>query len=572
MTISRNLLTVTACLLFAASVMRADDVADLKAQMLLLQQKLEAMQQQLLKLTDQPKPAAAAPVAAEEPKQQSADAPSDQGGASLYTGTARGVETPRFFERKPGKSLTFYTGGSGGPGSESGPGEMTFYGNIDVSMDVITKGLRGEVGPDGMPPVGNMGFQPDLSTNISYVGIRGFQPLSNLPFNFVYQFETQIDIASTSGTGETNSSESNSVKSGLTSRNSFIGLSSARWGSFKFGKTDAPYKLSTSRMNPFSGMIGDYQVIMANTGGDNRVEFGTRLDHSIWYESPNWGGVNLTLLFSPGQNRASNSDNLASGESDCTGGNIPGSGGINPQTCSDGSFSNAVSAAVTYTKGPLYLVAAYERHMKVNRESDITGLYATCGTECTQLELQDIADEDAGKVAAQFQITRSTAVSGIFETLHRYDPADLQFQNERTRLGSWGAIDQKISRNFSLSLGWAHAFRTPGDPGQHNDSFATPPGGDPATDATGGLHSNNQANLFTAALRYRASNSLGLYLAWGLTANGPSSHYDLGAGGRTVTTDCHDASDAAGGLVGSNPHCWTGGQLDGASLGMNWKF
>jgi hypothetical protein len=136
-------------------------------------------------------------------------------------------------------------------------------------------------------------------------------------------------------------------------------------------------------------MIGDYQAIVGNTGGDNRVEFGTRLDHSIWYESPNWGGVNFSLLFSPGQNRASNSDNIATAESDCTAGDTPGDGGIIPQTCSDGSFGNAVG---------------------------------------------------------------------------------------------------------------------------------------------------------------------------------------LGAGGRTVTTDCHDASDAAGGWVGSNPHCWTGGQLDGASLGMNWKF
>ena len=44
-------------------------------------------------------------------------------------------------------------------------------------------------------------------------------------------------------------------------------------------------------MNPFSGMLGDYAVVMGNTGGDNRVEFGTRIDHSIWYESPKFGGV-----------------------------------------------------------------------------------------------------------------------------------------------------------------------------------------------------------------------------------------------------------------------------------------
>jgi hypothetical protein len=325
-------------------------------------------------------------------------------------------------------------------------------------------------------------------------------------------------------------------------------------------------------MDAFYGKINDYQAIMGNTGGDNRVEFGTRLDHSIWYESPNWGGFNLNVLFSPGQNRAANSDNLAAGESDCTGGNIPGSGGINPVTCSDGSFSDAVSASASYSKGPLYLVAAYERHMKVNRESDITGLYATCGATCTTLELQDVADEDAGKVAAQYKLSPKTVISGIFETMHRYVPADLEFQNERQRLGTWFSLDRRITRKTTLSLGWAHAFRTPGDPGQHNDSNNTPPDGIVGTDSVAGAHVNNQASLFSAALGYRASDSLGFYLAWGYTANSPFAHYDLGAGSRSVATDCHDASDAAGGLVGSNPHCWTGGQIDGASLGMNWRF
>ena len=42
-----------------------------------------------------------------------------------------------------------------------------------------------------------------------------------------------------------------------------------------------PYKTSTDRLNPFSGQLGNYTVIMGNTGGDNRIEFGTRLDHVI---------------------------------------------------------------------------------------------------------------------------------------------------------------------------------------------------------------------------------------------------------------------------------------------------
>src|SRR5579862_6494546 len=336
---STTLVALATAMMLPALSMRADEASDLKAELQALQQhtdalreQLQSVEQELEKVTRQveKQPPAATPVEAAAAPGQKRDAPNPG---------------PGLFERKPGKTVTFYT-----PGGEAAGGEITVYGNLDVSVDSVSKGLSGMQGPDGNPPIGRVGWLPDVSTNISYIGVRGFQSLGNVPFNFVYQLETQIDIASTSGTGETNSSESNVVKGALTSRNSYLGLSSPFWGSLKFGKTDAPYKNSTSRMNPFYGMIGDYQVIMGNTGGDNRVEFGTRLDHSIWYESPTWGGFNLNVLYSPGQNRASNSDNLAGGESDCTGGNVPGSGGISPVTCSDGSFSDALSASLTYSR------------------------------------------------------------------------------------------------------------------------------------------------------------------------------------------------------------------------------
>lgn len=471
-----------------------------------------------------------------------------------------------FFERKPSDRVTFYLPG----------GELTTYANFDVSVEASTKGLGGKLGPDGNPPVGNMGWLPALSTNLSYIGVRGFQSFKDFHFDFVYQLETQIDIAATSGISETNSSESNVVKDGLTSRNTYLGIASPRWGSLLLGKTDAPYKNSTARMNPFFAMIGDYQAIMANTGGDNRVEFGTRLDHSIWYETPKfsgkWNGLVVDALISPGQNRADNNDNIAAGESDCTGGNIPGSGGITPVTCSDGSFGTATSASISYTRGTFYLTGAYERHENVNRSSDITGLYASGNAYSMQLELQDIAAEDAGKIGGLYTFQSGTTLGGIFETLHRYVPQDLEFQNERQRLGTWLVASQKLPEKNSLHFGWAHAFRAPGDPGQHNDSTAIPPGGDPATDATAGAHADNTANMFTVAFKHEVSKNLTAYLDWAVTANGPAAHYDLGAGGRSVTTDCHDASDATGGLAPSNPHCWTGGQLMGVSAGMNWKF
>jgi hypothetical protein len=78
--------------------------------------------------------------------------------------------------------------------------------------------------------------------------------------------------------------------------------------------------------------------------------------------------------------------------------------------------------------------------------------------------------------------------------------------------------------------------------------------------------------MFTVAFKDQLNKNLMIYFDWALTANGPAAHYDLGAGGRAVTTDCHDAFAATGGLVGSNPHCWTGGQLMGLSAGLNYKF
>ena len=106
------------------------------------------------------------------------------------------------------------------------------------------------------------------------------------------------------------------------------------------------------------------------------MEFATRLEHSIWYESPTIGGFQFNALFSPGQNRSDISDNIAAGSSDCTGGNDPTSGGLFPNGCNDGAFSNAVSTNLSYTNGPFYATVAYERHFKVNRQSDISGI---CG-------------------------------------------------------------------------------------------------------------------------------------------------------------------------------------------------
>jgi predicted porin len=500
-----------------------------------------------------------------------------------------------FLEHKKGNPLTFYTPG----------GEITGYGNIDISFDDTTKSLTNMNLNGASPPVGNFGWLPAISTNTSYLGVRGFQRIENFPLNFVYQLEVGFDVSATPGLKQTNSQISDNVNGSFFNRNTYVGFASPEFGAIKIGKTTAPYENSTGGFNPFAGQIGDMRVIMGNTGGDNRVEFATRLDHSIWYESPTIAGFQFNLLFSPGQNRSPISDNIASGESDCTGGNDPTSGGLFPNGCNDGAFSNAISTNLSYTNGPFYATVAYERHFAVNRQSDISGIYgaggagmttaqltnpntcpfggtfqgtpnappAACFANATQLAAfnADVADEDAFKVAALYTFTSTkTTVGGIFEMLHRYVNPLISFQNERQRNGTWLFLTQELTPVDSVSFGWAHAFRAVGDPGQHN-SPASPTVVIPGTGGLAAADNDNAADMLSANYKHKFGSNLTWYTAVAATINGPSAHYDLGAGGRGVTTDCHDAFGGSGGLV-SQPHCYVGPVLAGVSTGIQWRF
>lgn len=474
-----------------------------------------------------------------------------------------------YFEHKPGDALTFYTPN----------GEITAYGQFDVSLDASTKNAKSSLDLGGnSAPVGNFGWMPALSTNLSYLGVRGFQRLGDSPTHFVYQFELGMGITATPGLKQSTSNLSDTTDGTLFNRNTWIGFANPAWGAIKVGKSDSPYASSTARFNPFSGEIGTFGSIMGNSGGDNRVEFGTRIDHAIWYESPKFGGgFDFKLMFAPGQNRSDNSDNIAAGESDCSGGNDPNSGANPLASCSDGAFSNLLSASISYTNGPLYVTGAYEWHQNVNRSSDVAGSYGVVAPNggcsdpawptATAMRLcnEDTADEDAAKIAAMYKFATGTTVGGIFERMHRYVPKELDYQNERTRYGSWLVVSQEMSPKDSLHFGWGHAFRSTGNPGQHNDSTLT------TADGASFGPTRNQADMLTLAYKHKYTSNLTWYTALAATFNGPDAHYDLGAGGHGITTDCHDAHGSGGGLT-ADPHCFTGTTIVGVSTGVQWKF
>jgi predicted porin len=520
MNVRKPLLVACALAFGVSGLAKADAVSDLKASMESLQRQLDAVKAQLEAVTGQV-----------QKQKQDQEQEKRAGGAP-------------FVQQKPGDALTFLAPGGG---------EVTLYGSLDVSLDETTKGLKSDYGDNGGVPVGKVGWQPSIATNLSYLGARGTHPLKP-DLDFIWQLEAGIDISATPGIKETTSNTSYAVNGALFSRNSFVGFAGKDWGAVMIGKSETPYKTSTDRLNPFSGMLGDYRVMIGNTGGDNRVEFALRAAHAIWYESPSWSGASFKAMYSPGQNRDDTSSIVPSSEPDCAGGNIPGSGAL-PPTCNDGSFADLYSLSGAYASGPLYLTAAYEMHRNVNRTSDLANL-----------DPRDVGDESAYKIGGQYTFPTKTTVSALWERTKRKLPSDLAFQDERTRHNAtWLALTQVLTDKDNVSFGWGHAGKSEGVLGVHNTA------GDPN-------NFDNSANLYSLAWRHALDKSTTFYADWAMTANHSDAHYDLGAGGHGVTTDCHDSTPLAafdpttGGVTNGGPHCFAGSKLQGVSVGVNYKF
>jgi predicted porin len=474
-----------------------------------------------------------------------------------------------------------------------------FYGNMDVSFDDTTKGIAGLVAyPYSLVdpanpqsgyvqgttpksgPVGRVGWMPALSTNKTGIGYRGSHKIDGTDVEFVYQFESNMSLTSSPGSNTSYTQQANVVKSALGFGDSFIGFKGKDWGTVKFGTQYSPYKKSTDRMNPTSGMLGDYAVVMGNSGGDNRVEFGTRLDHSIVYEAPKIAGISIQAMISPGQNRTFDNVVQSSGSPDCSGGNMPGSGNL-VLNCDDGGFGDAYGVTVNFEMPNFYATVDWERHKNVNRNSDgegsnnpiygwftntypnevITATNNPQGLPGSALGgyVHDIGDESATKVGVQYKFPFGLTLNAIYEWLRRDIPAILEFQNERSRNGYWLAFSQTIAPNGELSAGWAHAAKTPGDPGgQHNYNPLAPA---------------NTADMYTIAFKYKIDKQMTWYIDAAETINHGNAHYDLGAGGRGLTTDCHDGTNTVFvDYSGTGPTTWGGCKVQGFSTGISFKF
>ncbi len=120
-------------------------------------------------------------------------------------------------------------------------------------------------------------------------------------------------------------------------------------------------------------------------------------------------------------------------------------------------------------------------------------------------------------------------------------------------------MTQALNEKNQVSAGWAHAGKTPGDPGGEHNYNPT------ITD--------NHANMFALLYKHKLDKQLTWYLDTALTINTANAHYDLGAGGRGLSYDCHDATHATNiDYSGAGPTTWGGCRLMGFSTGLDYRF
>ena len=200
---------------------------------------------------------------------------------------------------------------------------VTLYGTLNADFEYVKATGASGVGA-------NVPGRTRVSSNSSNIGVRGSEPLGG-GLNAFFQVESSVALDQGGGT--------------WASRNSGVGLNGG-FGTILLGQWDSPYKVSTSRLDPFGNTtIGAYSAIMGGGGtatagnsistGVAAQTFDRRVQNTAQYWTPNLSGFSARVAY--GANEEKTSD-------------------IDPKL---------VSVSAAYDGGaslPLYVAAAYEEH------------------------------------------------------------------------------------------------------------------------------------------------------------------------------------------------------------------
>ena len=310
---------------------------------------------------------------------------------------------------------------------------------------------------------------------------------------------------------------------------------------------------------------------MGNTGGDLRAEFDWRAPHAVWYESPVWNGFQASLMASPGQNTAKDNSDFALGDFNCPATSSRGSGSGFPLTsapegCTDGSYGNLYSAALTFNMAGFTAIGAYELHEGTNRTGDeATTPLSNGGVLFVPQGAVGIANEWAAKLGAGYNFKDGIGtlqLYGIYEVMRREHT--VAAFNERSRDGYFISATQAIGA-WDVSGSWAHANASPGSPGTgiNNNAVGTPPVTPAPGAADFALNTlDSSADQYGVGVKYHFSPFVSWYAVGSYLRNGPGAHYCMGASGHGYAVCGRDA----------NNNVVSGNNAKAVSTGMTFDF
>ena len=165
-------------------------------------------------------------------------------------------------------------------------GSVIVYGQVSASYDNVKSGLTAGDTTNN-----------NVSSNATRIGFKGSEDLGG-GTSAIWQIESLLDI-------DGNNSDNNGTT--FSTRNTFVGLSGASWGTVIMGRHDSPYKVATRGLDMFADTIADNRSIMGLAGIHD-----TRLNNAAAYLSPSMSGFSLAIATVAGAENAVNGDNKGS--------------------------------------------------------------------------------------------------------------------------------------------------------------------------------------------------------------------------------------------------------------------
>ncbi|MCC5809623.1 MAG: porin [Ectothiorhodospiraceae bacterium] len=277
------------------------------------------------------------------------------------------------------------------------------YGRAHLSVDYLDNGDEGAV---------------NVSSNSSRLGFRGNAEL-DYGLTAIYQIESEVQF--------------DREGSSIASRDSFGGLR-GDFGMLRLGKFDTPLKALRGRADFFGDQVGDARNITRNRGltqTENGAQqgFDERFRNSIHYRTPSFGGVVLDVQYSTNEEADGYTDN---------------------------NDNDAISAAISYSQGPLFAGIAYETY---NGDADIDqlerdviravlsydfGVVRVAGLVQTASD----PDDNVYGIGARWAVTPST---GLRAQYYMLDADESDYDSQLFAIG----VDHRLGRAATVYANYA---------------------------------------------------------------------------------------------------------------------